>query len=197
MKFFGASDLIRSFAYQVVPIVAALAATASAYAVGGGYNIVTKHATQYYGSGVGSGENYGSYGTSGGYGNVGYQQGGGNQGSGYGDGGYEDSYDHKDYYAYPKYKFNYGVQDSHTGDHKSQWEIRDGDVVKGGYELYEPDGTKRVVEYTSDKIHGFKAIVKKIGHAHHPQVYGTDNGVSGSGYDGGHYDDSYSYSNSH
>ncbi|KAJ8966928.1 hypothetical protein NQ314_003223 [Rhamnusium bicolor] len=36
-----------------------------------------------------------------------------------------------DYYAHPKYEYSYGVQDPHTGDHKSQHEERDGDVVKG------------------------------------------------------------------
>lgn len=41
--------------------------------------------------------------------------------------------EHKDYYAYPKYKFDYGVKDPHTGDNKDQWETRDGDVVKGEY----------------------------------------------------------------
>jgi hypothetical protein len=77
---------------------------------------------------------------------------------------------HEDYYAYPKYKFEYGVKDPHTGDHKSQWEVRDGDVVKGEYTLEEADGTTRVVQYTSDKHNGFNAVVKKIGKAHHPQV---------------------------
>jgi hypothetical protein len=33
--------------------------------------------------------------------------------------------------AHPKYAYNYGVKDSHTGDVKSQQEVRDGDVVKG------------------------------------------------------------------
>lgn len=33
--------------------------------------------------------------------------------------------------AYPKYSFNYGIKDLHTGDIKSQAEERDGDVVKG------------------------------------------------------------------
>lgn len=32
---------------------------------------------------------------------------------------------------HPKYSFNYGVADHHTGDVKSQHETRDGDVVKG------------------------------------------------------------------
>ncbi|GFG31382.1 hypothetical protein Cfor_09252 [Coptotermes formosanus] len=65
--------------------------------------------------------------------------------------------------AYPKYAYDYAVKDAHTGDAKSQWETRDGDVVKGAYSLVEPDGTVRVVEYTSDKHSGFNAIVKKVG----------------------------------
>ncbi|XP_062543977.1 pro-resilin-like [Armigeres subalbatus] len=84
-------------------------------------------------------------------------------------GGYAKSYG--DYYAYPKYKFEYGVDDPHTGDHKKQWEFRDGDVVKGGYMLKEADGTTRVVEYTADDHNGFNAVVKKIGHAHHPETH--------------------------
>jgi Insect cuticle protein len=88
-------------------------------------------------------------------------------------GGFE-SYgsDQKDFYAYPKYKFEYGVKDLKTGDHKSQWEIRDGDVVKGEYTLDEADGTKRIVEYHADGKSGFHAKVKKIGHAHHNIGYG-------------------------
>lgn len=78
---------------------------------------------------------------------------------------------HEDYYTYPKYKFEYGVKDPHTGDHKSQWEVRDGDVVKGEYTIEEADGTTRVVSYTADDKSGFNAVVKKIGKAHHPQAY--------------------------
>lgn len=72
--------------------------------------------------------------------------------------------------AYPKYAFKYGVQDHHTGDHKSQHEERDGDVVKGEYSLVEPDGTIRNVKYTADHHNGFNAVVTKSGHAVHPQV---------------------------
>lgn len=80
---------------------------------------------------------------------------------------HEDSHHHEELHAYPKYKFEYGVKDPHTGDHKSQWEIRDGDVVKGEYTLDEADGTKRVVSYTASDKEGFNAVVKKIGQAHH------------------------------
>ncbi|CAG9814365.1 unnamed protein product [Phaedon cochleariae] len=70
---------------------------------------------------------------------------------------------HEDYYAHPKYEFNYGVQDAHTGDQKSQHEQRDGDVVKGFYTVAEPDGTLRTVHYTADDHNGFNAVVEKQG----------------------------------
>lgn len=63
--------------------------------------------------------------------------------------------------AYPKYSFNYGIKDHHTGDIKSQVEERDGDVVKGQYSLVEPDGSVRTVDYTADDHNGFNAVVHK------------------------------------
>jgi Insect cuticle protein len=85
--------------------------------------------------------------------------------------GHKDGGDSHDYYHHPSYKFEYGVKDPKTKDHHSQWEHRDGDVVKGEYSLDEADGTKRVVKYTSDKKSGFNAVVERIGHAHHPEVH--------------------------
>ncbi|XP_046392101.1 cuticle protein 19-like [Ischnura elegans] len=76
-----------------------------------------------------------------------------------------------DYHAYPKYQYNYGVNDPHTGDIKNQWEERDGDYVKGSYSLHEPDGTVRIVEYTADKHNGFNAKVHKSGVATHDHGY--------------------------
>ncbi|KAF5288924.1 hypothetical protein FQA39_LY03803 [Lamprigera yunnana] len=75
---------------------------------------------------------------------------------------------HAEPVAYPKYQFNYGVKDAHTGDIKEQSEHRDGDAVKGEYSLVEPDGTVRKVEYFDDGHSGFNAIVHKSGHAQHP-----------------------------
>ncbi|XP_026328911.1 cuticle protein 7-like [Hyposmocoma kahamanoa] len=71
-------------------------------------------------------------------------------------------------YSHPRYQFNYGVADGHTGDQKSQWEARDGDVVKGQYSLVEPDGTVRTVNYSADDHNGFNAVVSRAGHAAHP-----------------------------
>ena len=65
--------------------------------------------------------------------------------------------------THPNYIFNYGVKDLHTGDIKSQWEHRDGDIVKGQYSLVEPDGSIRTVDYTADAHNGFNAVVKKSG----------------------------------
>ncbi|XP_045764244.1 cuticle protein 19-like [Maniola jurtina] len=68
----------------------------------------------------------------------------------------------------PRYAFNYGVADHSTGDIKSQHETRDGDVVKGQYSLVEPDGSIRTVDYTADPVHGFNAVVSKVGPSVHP-----------------------------
>ncbi|XP_046393603.1 pupal cuticle protein Edg-84A-like [Ischnura elegans] len=75
-----------------------------------------------------------------------------------------------EYQVYPRYQFNYAVNDPSTGDVKSQWETRDGDVVKGSYSLQEADGTVRTVEYTADKIRGFNAVVQRTGVANHPTI---------------------------
>ncbi|KAG6464876.1 hypothetical protein O3G_MSEX014783, partial [Manduca sexta] len=61
--------------------------------------------------------------------------------------------------AHPKYEFEYSVEDSHTGDHKSQHESRDGDVVHGYYSLQQPDGSLRDVHYHGDDHSGFHAEV--------------------------------------
>ncbi|GAB0096222.1 hypothetical protein DMENIID0001_117040 [Sergentomyia squamirostris] len=64
---------------------------------------------------------------------------------------------------WPHYSYKYGVDDHHTGDHKSAWESRLGDHVKGEYTLREPDGTKRIVSYSADPKEGFVAHVKNVG----------------------------------
>ncbi|XP_023937428.2 larval cuticle protein A2B [Bicyclus anynana] len=57
--------------------------------------------------------------------------------------------------------FSYDVADPLTGDYKSQSESRVGGVVRGQYSLVDPDGTKRVVDYTADDVNGFNAVVRK------------------------------------
>nr|ATY49616.1 Cuticle protein [Bradysia odoriphaga] len=59
----------------------------------------------------------------------------------------------------PQYSFSYNVQDSYTGDVKNQQETRSGDNVQGQYSLIDADGFKRTVDYTSDSINGFNAVV--------------------------------------
>lgn len=63
--------------------------------------------------------------------------------------------------SYPQYTYGYNVNDALTGDSKTQEESRDGDVVKGSYSLIEPDGSRRTVNYYSDPINGFNAVVSK------------------------------------
>lgn len=73
----------------------------------------------------------------------------------------------EEYYdPHPQYKFEYSVHDAHTGDVKTQEEVRDGDTVKGSYSLVEPDGSKRIVEYTADHENGFNAIVHREPNQH-------------------------------
>ncbi|CAG4977194.1 unnamed protein product [Colias eurytheme] len=86
------------------------------------------------------------------------------------------------YYSRPKYAFDYSVSDPHTGDHKTQWETRDGDVVRGAYSLAEPDGSTRIVEYTADKINGFNAVVRRIGRGQHAQFFGNQFNAGYHGY---------------
>ncbi|XP_013177620.1 PREDICTED: cuticle protein 7-like [Papilio xuthus] len=76
-----------------------------------------------------------------------------------------------DYYAYPKYDFSYSVADHHTGDHKSQHEIRDGDAVHGSYSLHQPDGSVRAVDYTANDHTGFHAKVHYSAPSVHPSHY--------------------------
>ncbi|GBP63190.1 Cuticle protein 8 [Eumeta japonica] len=78
---------------------------------------------------------------------------------------------HKEYaWAYPAYEFSYKVADPHTGDYKSQHEVRDGDVVKGQYSLMEPDGNIRTVTYHADDHSGFNAVVHHSSPHHHVYI---------------------------
>ncbi|KAM7352926.1 cuticular protein 30B [Cochliomyia hominivorax] len=57
------------------------------------------------------------------------------------------------------YEFHYSVHDPHTGDIKSQKEVRKDDKVEGSYELIDSDGYRRLVKYKADDHNGFEAIV--------------------------------------
>ncbi|XP_013187161.2 cuticle protein 18.6 [Amyelois transitella] len=76
---------------------------------------------------------------------------------------------HEEEYAHPKYEFSYSVSDAHTGDNKSQHEVRDGDVVHGEYSLLEADGSVRTVHYTADDHSGFNAVVSHSAPGHHDE----------------------------
>ncbi|XP_049767324.1 adult-specific cuticular protein ACP-20-like isoform X3 [Schistocerca cancellata] len=104
----------------------------------------------------------------------------GHGGHGHGHGGHS-----VDYVAYPKYEFEYGVSDGHTGDHHSQKEHRDGDVVTGEYSLKEADGSVRTVKYHADKS-GFHPVVHHSHHGHGGR-YSTDGGYAGYAYSNGGY----------
>jgi len=61
----------------------------------------------------------------------------------------------------PQYEFHYAVHDSHTGDVKDQFEHRRGGYVTGRYSLIEPDGHRRIVDYSADPLLGFNAQVRR------------------------------------
>ncbi|XP_073820009.1 larval cuticle protein A2B-like [Musca autumnalis] len=67
----------------------------------------------------------------------------------------------EEYDPHPQYKYSYDVQDAVSGDNKSQFEERDGDVVRGQYSLIDADGYKRTVQYTADPVNGFNAVVSR------------------------------------
>lgn len=68
---------------------------------------------------------------------------------------------HVDYDEPAHYEYGYDVHDDHTGDYKSHTEKRDGNTVHGRYEVLDPDGFKRIVEYTADEHNGFNAVVRR------------------------------------
>ncbi|CAG9830358.1 unnamed protein product [Diabrotica balteata] len=61
----------------------------------------------------------------------------------------------------PSYSFAYDVQDALTGDSKGHIESRANGIVQGQYNVAEPDGTRRIVDYTADPVNGFTALVRK------------------------------------
>lgn len=61
----------------------------------------------------------------------------------------------------PQYSYGYDVQDSLTGDYKGHQEHRNGDLVTGSYSVVDPDGTRRIVDYTADPLNGFNAVVRR------------------------------------
>ncbi|KAJ2949479.1 hypothetical protein O0L34_g15401 [Tuta absoluta] len=62
-----------------------------------------------------------------------------------------------------QYEYEYSIQDPQSGDDKSAKENRSGDDVQGYYSFVQPDGVRRIVEYTSSKEHGFNAVVRYEG----------------------------------
>lgn len=141
----------------VIGFVVICSSLISCFAHNNGYSYVTKH-DQHYGGYSGGGShggvsswnnhvNHGGYNgyLGGGHGGVNTWTNHVNHG-GYNGGGYNDynsgAYGGdggnwgNDYYKHPQYKFEYGVKDPHTGDHKNQWETRDGDNVKGLYKFH-------------------------------------------------------------
>ncbi|XP_044268597.1 cuticle protein 8-like [Tribolium madens] len=67
-----------------------------------------------------------------------------------------------DYVAKPDYLYSYGVEDPVTGNSQAHKETRDGDSVLGEYKVLQADGILRIVKYTADGTHGFRATVEYV-----------------------------------
>ncbi|XP_011195350.1 larval cuticle protein A2B [Zeugodacus cucurbitae] len=67
----------------------------------------------------------------------------------------------EEYDPHPQYTYGYDVKDALSGDSKTAVETRDGDIVQGQYSLNDADGYRRIVDYTSDPINGFNAVVRR------------------------------------
>ncbi|XP_037079289.1 larval cuticle protein A2B-like [Pollicipes pollicipes] len=63
---------------------------------------------------------------------------------------------------HPRYRYQFHVTDPRTGDSKSMHERRDGGGVVGEYRVLEPNGLERIVTYTADDRHGFRARVRWV-----------------------------------
>lgn len=63
--------------------------------------------------------------------------------------------------SHPSYEFAYNVDDTQSGDVKTQRESRDGENVKGQYTLNDADGYKRIVDYSVNGESGFTAVVRR------------------------------------
>uniref|UniRef100_A0A0K8W9E7 Larval cuticle protein A2B n=1 Tax=Bactrocera latifrons TaxID=174628 RepID=A0A0K8W9E7_BACLA len=67
----------------------------------------------------------------------------------------------EEYDPHPQYTYGYDVKDALSGDSKTAVETRDGGFVQGQYSLNDADGYRRIVDYTSDPINGFNAVVRR------------------------------------
>lgn len=64
-----------------------------------------------------------------------------------------------DYVAKPDYQFEYGVEDPKSQVSQFRKENRQDDAVVGEYSYTDPLGHVRLVKYTADKLHGFRAEI--------------------------------------
>uniref|UniRef100_A0A1I8N2V1 Uncharacterized protein n=1 Tax=Musca domestica TaxID=7370 RepID=A0A1I8N2V1_MUSDO len=67
----------------------------------------------------------------------------------------------EEYDPHPHYSYGYDVKDALSGDSKTAVETRDGGFVQGQYSLNDADGYRRIVDYTSDPVNGFNAVVRR------------------------------------
>lgn len=64
-----------------------------------------------------------------------------------------------DYVSKPDYQFEYGIEDPKSKVSQFRKENRQDDAVVGEYSYTDPFGHVRLVKYTADKLHGFRAEI--------------------------------------
>lgn len=64
-----------------------------------------------------------------------------------------------DFVSKPDYQFEYGVEDPKSQVSQFRKENRQDDAVVGEYSYTDPLGHVRLVKYTADKLHGFRADI--------------------------------------
>ncbi|CAL4120938.1 unnamed protein product, partial [Meganyctiphanes norvegica] len=77
---------------------------------------------------------------------------------------YHDEYSsHKYKEKAAPYKYQYGVSDVYHGTSYGQFEVSDGDQVKGEYRVQLPDGRLQIVSYTADHEKGYVPTIRYEG----------------------------------
>jgi hypothetical protein len=72
----------------------------------------------------------------------------------------KDAHGHSvDYESKPDYAFEYGIEDPKSQVSQFRKENRQDDAVTGEYSYTDPFGHVRLVKYTADKLHGFRAEI--------------------------------------
>lgn len=92
-----------------------------------------------------------------------------------------------DFVSKPDYQFEYGVEDPKSQVSQFRKENRQDDAVVGEYSYTDPYGHVRLVKYTADKLHGFRAEIYVDGKLETPHSSSTHDETAAQADDSGDY----------